>query len=371
MDKNRVEIVKKISSCLLKVKPTSEYKNELKVLGFYFRMANLNKFLIDYKRLLGVSAANYVFQVAPSNTPITALYVALFGFLSGVTIYTRISDKSLGFFNELENVLDALDPKTKQTLQNDINWCTYPSSQKQTTVELTKLADVRLLWGSDKTVNSISSLICRPRNYDIYFPDKVSMAIICAKYITKADEDTTSMYQNNFYNDIVSFDQLACSSPRILVWIGSKQECEDAQDNFWAKNGSNKGKHGFAELVDQQISFSKIGFQGSYIFKNKWRGINIFEKTEKVQKVDFNFFQNRNLLQVRVDSLNGIAELVSEKLQTIAYCGFESESLKDWLFQNRMVGVDRIVSIGKSLDFSETWDGVCFFECFTKKIDIQ
>ena len=43
--------------------------------------------------------------------------------------------------------------------------------------------------------------------------------------------------------------------------------------------------------------------------------------------------------------------------QTITYYGIDEDEFKEFLEECRPVGVDRIVPIGKSMDFTLIWDG--------------
>ena len=68
--------------------------------------------------------------------------------------------------------------------------------------------------------------------------------------------------------------------------------------------------------------------------------------------------------------INDINELTpicnNEKVQTISYVG-DSKMLDANL---NLKGVDRIVPIGKTMDFDMVWDGYNLFEMFTRRISI-
>lgn len=58
-----------------------------------------------------------------------------------------------------------------------------------------------------------------------------------------------------------------------------------------------------------------------------------------------------------------------KRCQTIAYVG-DKEMLFP-LLQTGIKGVDRIVPIGKTMDFDLIWDGYNLFERLTRQIDCQ
>ena len=55
----------------------------------------------------------------------------------------------------------------------------------------------------------------------------------------------------------------------------------------------------------------------------------------------------------------------------MSYYGLNEKKLKDFALKNKLGGIDRIVPIGKSHNFSFTWDGYDLLSFLTRKIDIQ
>ena len=58
-----------------------------------------------------------------------------------------------------------------------------------------------------------------------------------------------------------------------------------------------------------------------------------------------------------IETLSQIAEVVTEKYQTLAYLGFDKKELEEFVIENRLRGLDRIVPFGLTTSFSLTWDG--------------
>ena len=55
--------------------------------------------------------------------------------------------------------------------------------------------------------------------------------------------------------------------------------------------------------------------------------------------------------------LNEIAPIVTRKFQTLSYYVVDKDELLSFVVDNSLVGIDRIVPIGKTLDFDVMWDG--------------
>ena len=68
--------------------------------------------------------------------------------------------------------------------------------------------------------------------------------------------------------------------------------------------------------------------------------------------------------------INDINELTpicnNEKVQTISYVG--DSKMFDAILN--LKGIDRIIPIGKTMDFDMVWDGYNLFEMFTRRISI-
>ncbi len=61
--------------------------------------------------------------------------------------------------------------------------------------------------------------------------------------------------------------------------------------------------------------------------------------------------------ETEVRSLDEITPLCGEELQTFTYLGFEQNEIVQWLNKTVPIGIDRVVPVGNSMDFSLIWDG--------------
>lgn len=71
-----------------------------------------------------------------------------------------------------------------------------------------------------------------------------------------------------------------------------------------------------------------------------------------------------------IDSLDDIAPIINIKYQSLGYYGFEKEQLKEFVLNNRLTGLDRIVPIGETTAFSLTWDGYNLIDTFTREVSV-
>ena len=62
-------------------------------------------------------------------------------------------------------------------------------------------------------------------------------------------------------------------------------------------------------------------------------------------------------VETTVKNLNEIAHIVNKKYQTMTYYGFRQDELRNFVMENSLRGIDRIVPMGQALAFGLIWDG--------------
>ena len=75
--------------------------------------------------------------------------------------------------------------------------------------------------------------------------------------------------------------------------------------------------------------------------------------------------------EYELNNLNKIAKIINNKYQTVTYFGVEKSLIKDFVINNKLKGIDRIVPIGQSLDISLLWDGRDVISTLTRGLKIQ
>ena len=81
----------------------------------------------------------------------------------------------------------------------------------------------------------LRALPAKPRTKDISFADKLSSTAVHAARYLKASGETAATLAKSFYNDAYQFDQLACSSPHFVFFVGSPLERAAASERFWTQ----------------------------------------------------------------------------------------------------------------------------------------
>jgi hypothetical protein len=100
-----------------------------------------------------------------------------------------------------------------------------------TTSIISKICDLRIIWGGNETVSNIKNINSNPKSLDISFPDRYSISLIDAKSYLELKIRISLV--NLFYNDTYLFDQNACTAPHSIFWVGSDQDIEKSKTIFW------------------------------------------------------------------------------------------------------------------------------------------
>ncbi len=104
--------------------------------------------------------------------------------------------------------------------------------EKEISAALSQLADVRVIWGGDQSVRTIRSFELPPHATELCFPDRFSYAALDSASFVALSETERLAVAESFYNDAYWFDQMGCSSPRVIFWRGSGDSSVEAQSLF-------------------------------------------------------------------------------------------------------------------------------------------
>jgi len=69
-------------------------------------------------------------------------------------------------------------------------------------------------------------------------------------------------------------------------------------------------------------------------------------------------------------TLDEILPIINKKYQTMSVYGIKKEELQKFVRLHKPGGIDRIVAIGKTLDFSLSWDGYNLIDTLSRNCDI-
>ncbi len=337
-------------------------KNKNKNLSNYFNSSNLR---------LG---RGLIFHICPSNVPTNFIYSFFFGLLSGNSNIVKLPSKD---FKEKKIILSAVKSlfnKKKYANLKKTNCFIQYSRKDEITKKISSICDGRVIWGGNKTVNEIRKMWIPERSIDLTFPDRYSLSVINLDRIKKEKIDQTKLLAKKFYYDGYLMNQSACNSPHFVFWVGKKNK--KIQDNFWSQ---------LSQIVEEKFVFDDVhvvekytnlieniiiqkDFKNIKMFKNNLYVIdpnNKINKIENIRGVNGTFFQ-KNIKQIK-----DLRNFITKKCQTVSYFGFKKDQLEYFLLNNNLLGVDRVVPIGKALEIDIVWDGYETVKSLSRIITIQ
>jgi len=361
------DFLHELSSTLLKSHESRLY-TDLAALAFWCRKANIQKIKSNFGDCEGFMGKGLCLHIAPSNIPINFAFSFFFSLLAGNANIVRLPSKKFAQVDFLCSVIKSI-LKKYPNLESRNALVSY-AKNSDATAYFSKLADARLIWGGDASIQSIKSIQAKPRCLDIAFADRYSICIIDADAILKADNKAMQALGNNFYNDTYLMDQNACSSPQLIYWVNDNNA---AREKFW------QHIYEFAKtkyILQDSIVVDK--YTKLCIDAINTDMIKGFSKLDNlIYRLELNSI-NKDVHEIRGKggyfyeySLKDFEELysiINEKYQTITYFGIDANEIRENIIAHNLTGVDRIVPIGKAMDIDVFWDGHDLLRELSRKI---
>ena len=362
-----LEFLNEVSKCLMK-DPRSRSYSDVVTLAFWLRKASTLKLrerfeVHDGNRRFG---RGVVFHIAPSNVPVNFAYSLAAGLLTGNANIVRVPSKT---FPQVDIIADSISHafETMSNMRAYIALIRYERNKSINDV-LSGMADTRVVWGGDATISALRKSELPPRSTEITFADRFSIAVIDGE--TYLSSDNKAGIAQDFYNDTYLTDQNACTSPRLVVWVG--QNREEAKSRFWDE---------LYKIVESKYTFQSIQgvnkLTSSYLAAvkipdtvieehrdNLLVRVNIPTVTDDLMDLKDN---SGYFFEYDCDDILTLRPLCNDKrCQTVALLG--DLAILQPLIDSAPKGIDRIVPIGKTMDFDLLWDGYNLAESLTRVV---
>lgn len=351
---------------------------QLAALAFWLRPAEIQRLREAWNSLetegsLSLSLLvprGVVFHVPPSNVDTLFVYSwalsALVGNANVVRIPAVTSEATTAL---LEAVRECLDEHPH--LADSTALVTY-GHEADISAALSE-ADVRVVWGGDDTVLSLRSIPRPARSVELSFPDRTSLAVLNAARVVSLEPEALDDLVHRFFNDAFWFDQLACSSPRLVVWQGSPEDTRRAREAFYTALKTRVGRQGLepsaSAAIAKMVHAADTAAAG-LLDHLDWRSNAVTVAELRKPAFPRDGPGGGLFYDLRVDELDDLQPVVDGRDQTLSYFGVEPAEL--WAFARALNGrgIDRIVPVGKALSFDRYWDGLDLLQAFSKRVAI-
>lgn len=353
---------------------------ELVSLGFWMRRANLVRILENSRSQAAqhvLLPRGTVFHIAPSNVDTIFVYSWLLSMLCGNRNIIRLSSNSSPQLDLLLGIIDhCLAKPEHKPISEKISLVRYERSEEINQL-ISSTCDTRVIWGGDETVRAIRKAVLPPTANEVAFANKLSLCLMDYEFWASADSCRRTRIAQQFAGDAYQFGQAACSSPRVVVWFGQRWDTVEIED-FWTRvlDHSDEFSGGLKDVdfVNKLVTSQRVAIDVPVQV--------VPAKDNRVNRVAFDSDQLGVILEsdihcgggqfyeTKISSFEQLLPSMNRKIQTLTYAGFSPEILKAFCTSNRCQGIDRIVPIGKALDFSPIWDGFDLFEVFLRHVSI-
>lgn len=367
----------KILSCLQVLSKrllNSEYSRampQIMALGYWVRpsaIKTLQANLQNAEENSVLAPRGVAFHLPPQNVDTLFAYSWVLSYLVGNCNVVRVgrnpSEVSRWLIDKIIEVLDEVGEDHRNV------FCTYDFNSNCTS-DISKLSDLRVIWGGDEKIQTVSRFVTRPDGLTLGFSDRKSMCLINTSVYKKLSVDQKKSIAQDFFNDLFWFDQLGCGSPRLLGWVG---ESSPDSEEFYGLLEQVAQEKGY--VTDTGIDLQKFAFANLQLAHGRASlanrvSANLMVIDAKAEAKVFDQVMGGGLIyQVQLPTLVDAVQLLRSDLQTITEFGFDQAEKIEFAGLMGLKGGFRIVPIGKALEFNSVWDGVGLLSHFTRKVTI-
>jgi hypothetical protein len=351
---------------------------ELVALGYWMRKANLERLRQDLARRTGdalLVPRGTAFHIAPSNVDTIFVYSWFLSLLAGNRNIVRLSSKPSPQADALTGAIgDLLALPEHADIAARALLVRY-APDDAVTARLSAVCDVRVVWGGDNTVRQIRAIPLPPTATEVAFSNKYSLALLHAQRWLDLDAAARDVLAGAFYNDAYWFDQMACSSPRLVLWLGGDAAARAAAADFWprvdAVIAARHQRLADIDYVNKLLAQDAVAIEhGGRIQTARTNDLSRIWLDAPALHTEHHcgaglFFESA------LASLDALRPLLNRTVQTLSYTGVTRDELRAFVAAGPVGGIDRMVPFGRALDFGPVWDGFDLLRVFMREVSID
>ena len=375
-DDARLDFFADLSRMLL-AHPEARTLPDVVSFAYWCRRANLTRLAdaqgSDTRVRMGLGLS---FHICPSNVPVNFAFSLAFGLLAGNACVLRLPSKASATADIITSIVAALLAQERHAPLSKYVLLTRFDKDDEINRFWLSVADARLVWGGDQTVQHMRSLPCRPRSREVAFADRYSLCVIDPRVVLAADSASLKALCSGLFNDLYLMDQAACSSPQLVAWIGDTQTVGAARTRLWStlvEYASSRYTPEPVLIMDKYVNacLHALGNEQVRSIERHGNLLYCIQQAALTGRQDDCRGYAGTIHEVTLASLNELAPVVNERYQTLTYFGLDAARLRDFVVSQRLRGIDRIVPVGRALNMDLVWDGYDIVESLSRLIDFQ
>lgn len=352
----RTQLVATFANALLR-DPLCKKSTPLQVFAFWTRKSAIEAMRNSFDKSLPhrtlAVGRGVALHMPPANVDTIFLYSWVIAFLGGNVNVTRLPS-ALGA--DMERALDILLQLVRDGGFADA--FVHYSINDEINAALSRLADLRFVWGGDEKVRSFERLPLRIDGRALVFPDRYSYSVMDGATLGLIDGADMGSLAKQLFNDLFVFSQMACSSPHILYVVGdAEQHRAHVQRLLHAVDALANARE---ILIDPAHGVEKFTSAVQFAAQGEVRRVERY--SSETMAVELSGAATPSVgggfvAISYIDTLDDLASHVETRDQTLSYFGFARERMEDFARLCATRGLCRIVPIGQSLSFDAVWDG--------------
>ena len=324
---------------------------DLAALGFFLRPAALKQALQQYKHT-DLMPLGLTFHLVPSNVPTVAFYSWLAVLLQGNSTIVRLSSRRNSVQDAMLDLLNQMFSELEwQTIAVRVRFVRYQHNDTITEY-FSALCYSRVIWGGDSTIREIRKIPLSPKAKELCFPDRKSVAVLDSHYLNALSERDFAQLIQRLGLDISQFNQQACASPVLMVWLG--KPAAELWQRFWLAL-SCQFPDEFADKLEQTVNLQLAACDGVISDAAQVGHLTVaaISNASDVSRCTF----GAGFLVYQIVDVLATWLTQSASFQTCVYVGTDKAHLVESLKQSPTMRIDRVCPAGQALAFDWIWDG--------------
>ncbi len=333
---------------------------DLAALGFFLRPAALKQALQQYKHA-DLMPLGLTFHLVPSNVPTVAFYSWLATLLQGNSAVVRLSSRRNPVQDAMLDLLNQMFSEVEwHAIAARVRFVRYQHNDAITEY-FSALCFSRVIWGGDNTIREIRKIPLSVKAKELCFPDRRSVAVLDSHYLNALNEREFDQLIQRLGLDLGQFNQQACASPVLLVWVGMPAAA--LWQRFWLAL-SCQFPDEFADKLEQTINLQLAACDGLISQSVQFGHLTVATINNATDVSRCTFGAGLLVYQI-VDEL-AVWLTQSASFQTCVYIGSDKTMFLELLKQSPAMHIDRVCSAGQALAFDWVWDGHDMLRAFSR-----
>jgi hypothetical protein len=359
--------------------PGSRAFPEMLAVAFWLRRAAVARLAERFRALEAGgpirAPRGLAFHVPPTNVDTLFVYSLMASFLVGNLNVVRVSrnrpTEQTALLCEAFRTVLAEDRFVE--FRDELSVISY-GHEPEPTAAVSLVADVRLIWGGDQTVERLRAFPISATAHDLAFGDRFSFAVLRPAPVLDGDEVSRHALAEQLFNDAYWFDQMGCASPRLIVWVGDADAVDAARSVLFTELARVVAEKGYT--IEAGAAIAKLTFTYGALIERPIQNVHqVGNELCVLQLEHLDGFDRTHpgaglFFDARVDALSDLVPFVTRKDQTLAAHGFSTEELTAFARSLRGRGIDRIVGFGDALSFGSFWDGYDLLAELTRTVPV-